>query len=51
MLSELLQHPRALLFVKLFGRNGARIAYTVLGVVLAGLGVAEVLGWLDEAPS
>ena len=42
-----MKSPRALLFVKLFGRNGARVFYTLLGLVLVGLGVAEVLGYLD----
>ena len=39
-------HPRAWLFVKLLGRQGARIAYGVLGVALVLFGVVALLGRL-----
>jgi len=29
-----MNHPKAWLFVKLFGRNGARVFYVVLGVLI-----------------
>ena len=39
-------HPRSRFFVKFLGRNGARIFYMVLGSILAGIGVASMLGML-----
>jgi small neutral amino acid transporter SnatA (MarC family) len=39
-------HYRAALFVRLFGRNGARIVYALLGILLAALGLAGVSGLL-----
>ncbi len=39
-----MENHKAWLFVKLFGRNGARIVYALLGLALAGVGVILVLG-------
>ena len=39
-----MENNRAWLFVKLFGRNGARIVYVLLGLALAGVGMVLVLG-------
>ncbi|MEQ1500870.1 MAG: immunity 17 family protein [Myxococcota bacterium] len=35
---------RAALFVRMFGRGGARLFYAVLGIVLIGIGVASIAG-------
>ena len=35
---------RAALFVKLLGRNGARVFYIILGVSIAGIGAAIATG-------
>ena len=35
---------RARLFVTLFGRGGARVAYVIIGLVLIGMGVLVALG-------
>ncbi len=40
---------RAWLFVKLFGRNGARIFYGLLGSTLVVLGVLFVAGVIESA--
>lgn len=45
-----LAHPRAELFVKLFGRTGARVAYALIGLSLIVLGGAMLL-FPGEAPS
>lgn len=37
---------RAALFVKLLGRNGARVLYALLGILLAALGLAGAFGLL-----
>ncbi|MGE3803476.1 MAG: immunity 17 family protein [Gemmataceae bacterium] len=34
-----MNHWRARLFVQLFGRNGARVFYVILGVAIFGLGI------------
>jgi len=39
-------HPRAALFVKLFGRDGTRVVYALLGILLAALGLAGIFGLL-----
>jgi len=39
-------HYRARPFVRLLGRNGARILYALLGVLLAALGLAGAFGLL-----
>jgi small neutral amino acid transporter SnatA (MarC family) len=36
-------HPRAELFVKLFGRSGARIVYALIGLTLIAIGGAMIL--------
>lgn len=36
-------HPRAALFVKLFGRTGARVAYALVGLTLIAIGGAMIL--------
>lgn len=36
-------HPRAALFVKLFGQTGARIAYALVGLTLIAIGAAIIL--------
>jgi len=45
-----LAHPRVALFVKLFGRGGARVAYSLIGLTLIALGAAMLL-FPGEAPS
>jgi hypothetical protein len=42
-------HRKARLFVKLFGRNGARAFYFILGGALVAFGVCELLGIIDFA--
>ena len=42
--------PRVALFVKLFGRGGARVAYSLIGLTLIALGAAMLL-FPGEAPS
>jgi small neutral amino acid transporter SnatA (MarC family) len=39
-------HYRARLFVRVLGRNGARVLYALLGVFLASLGLAGAFGLL-----
>lgn len=36
-------HPRAELFVRLFGRTGARVAYALIGLFLLAVGAAMIL--------
>ena len=38
-----MNHSKARLWVSLFGRNGARVFYLVLGLALAALGVVILL--------
>lgn len=42
-------HPRARLFVRLFGRGGARVAYALLGLALAGVGGLLLVTGADAA--
>ncbi|HNO78425.1 MAG TPA: immunity 17 family protein [Phycisphaerae bacterium] len=42
-----MNHRRAWLFVKLFGRNGARVVYFVIGSVFVTLGVLHEMGMID----
>jgi len=42
-------HPRAALFVKLFGRTGARVAYASIGVTLIVIGGFLIL--FPDAPA
>ncbi len=42
-----MNHRKAQFFVSLFGRNGARVFYMLLGLVLACLGAAGLLGFID----
>jgi hypothetical protein len=42
-----MSHRRAALFVRLFGRMGARIFYILLGILIAAIGVAGSFGWID----
>ena len=37
-------HPKARPITALFGRNGARIIYALLGAVFVGLGLAAAVG-------
>jgi len=37
-------HHKARFFVWAFGRNGARVLYGILGLILAGIGVAVATG-------
>ncbi len=39
-------NPRAALFVRILGRNGARIVYALLGIFLAILGLAGAFGYI-----
>ncbi len=39
-------HSRAALFVRLFGRTGARLVYALLGILLAALGLGAAFGLL-----
>lgn len=39
-------HYRARLFVRVLGRNGARVVYALLGIFLAALGLAGAFGLL-----
>lgn len=39
-------HSRAALFVRLFGRTGARVVYALLGILLAALGLGVAFGLL-----
>ncbi|HEY1014470.1 MAG TPA: immunity 17 family protein [Herpetosiphonaceae bacterium] len=39
-----MNNRRAWLFVKLFGRNGARIVYVILGLFLCLIGIAALFG-------
>ena len=39
-----MDNPRARIFYKLLGRNGARGFYFLLGVAVAGVGLAGLLG-------
>jgi len=41
-----MMHRKARLFVALFGRTGARVFYVLLGLGLAAVGVAGLLGML-----
>lgn len=41
-----MNHRRAKLFVKLFGRKGARVLYVILGCFLVMAGILVVLGWI-----
>ncbi len=41
---------KARLWVRLFGRGGARIFYALLGLGIAGLGVALATGLLENTP-
>jgi hypothetical protein len=46
-----LNNRKARLWVKLFGRGGARVFYVVLGLVIAGLGVGIATDSLPEKAS
>jgi hypothetical protein len=39
-----MNNRRAKLFVSLFGRQGARVVYVILGVFLVGVGTVKLLG-------
>lgn len=39
-----IEHRKAALFLKLFGRTGCRIVYIVLGVFLIGVGALILMG-------
>lgn len=38
-----MEHRRARIFVRLLGRQGARVLYALLGVAIIGLGVVSLL--------
>ena len=40
-------HHRAAVFVRLLGRNGARVLYALLGIFLVALGLAGAFGILS----
>jgi len=42
-----INNRKARLFVALFGRDGARTVYILLGIFLTGLGVAMATGMID----
>ena len=42
-----MNHRKARLIVKIFGRNGARIFYALLGGVIAFLGVVVTFGFIS----
>ncbi len=42
-----MNHHKARLFVSMFGRNGARVFYALLGTFIAVIGVMQGLGFLD----
>lgn len=42
-----MNHPKARLFVNLFGRAGARVFYILLGLFLAAMGSGVMLGLIE----
>jgi len=38
---------KARFFVAIFGRTGARVFYAILGLLLVGLGIAFLTGFID----
>ena len=45
-----MNHRKARVFVRLFGRNGTRLFYGVLGTAILVLGVLLVMDVLENAP-
>ena len=44
-----MNNRRAWIFVKMFGRNGARVFYVLFGAALATLGVLLALGVIESS--
>ncbi|MFK7768456.1 MAG: immunity 17 family protein [Mariniblastus sp.] len=43
-----MNNSKAWLFTKLFGRNGARVCYILLGLILVAMGIGLVFGLIAK---
>jgi hypothetical protein len=42
-----MNHRKARFFVNIFGRNGARLFYIILGLAISGVGIAGITGLVN----